>query len=487
MATSTQEEVIIKPQAGPQLQFLRSTADVVVYGGAAGGGKTWALLLDPLRFAALKPVAGFGAVIFRRTSPQITQEGGLWDEAGKIFPLARGVPNKTRLEWNWPQYKTRIRFAHMQYDQDRFNWQGSQIAYIGFDELTHFTEEQFFYMFSRNRSTSGVRPRIRATTNPDPDSWVKVFLAPWVDDTFPTPAVGGEIRYFIREGGNIVWLPQGATHPDMKSVTFIPANVYDNLALLKVNPEYLANLKALPLVERERLLNSNWNIRQEGKMFKREWFPLLDAIPGDIEERVRFWDKAATEAKKNSRRQGPDYTASVLLGRRTRGSHPRYLVLDATWDQLDPGGVEQLIKATAAQDGQEVKIRIEQEPGASGKSDVYNYVTNVLEGYDVDGIRATGPKEVRAAAFSAQAKVGNVGLLRSWWNNGYLNFLCAFPDELIHDDPVDASSGAFNEVLEDAPPGMLTLDTNPFDRVEISEDETPDPDDPYSVFWRTQG
>ena len=453
MATVTIEESTIAPQPGPQTQFLVSPADVVVYGGAAGGGKTWALLLDPLLFAALEPVSGFGAVIFRRTSPQITQEGGLWDEAGKIFPLAKGVPNKTRLEWNWPKYKTRIRFAHMQYDQDRFNWQGSQIAYIGFDELTHFTEEQFFYMFSRNRSTSGVKPRIRATTNPDPDSWVKAFLAPWVDETYPNPAKSGEIRFFIRESGNIVWLPAGVTHPDMKSVTFIPANVYDNPTLLKVNPEYLANLKALPLVERERLLNSNWNIRPEGKKFKREWFgTFFDDSPDliqelQIEKIARGWDKAATAApKKNSRRSGPDYTAGVKIGRRKEGLFPRYVVLDAQWEQLDPGGVESLIQSTAAQDGRDCYIYIEQEGGSSGKQDIFNFVTKVLTGYIAEGIPSSGSKELRADSFAAQCKVGNVGLVRGWWINGYLYFLCAFPDEAVHDDPVDASSLCFNQL-----------------------------------------
>jgi len=125
---------------------------------------------------------------------------------------------------------------------------------------------------------------------------------------------------------------------------------------------------------------------------------------------------------------------------------PRYVVIDALWEQVDPGGVETLIKTTALQDGRDVRIRIEQEGGSSGKQDIFNFVTKVLIGYDAEGIPSSGSKELRADTFAAQCKVGNVGLLRGWWNNGYLNFLCAFPSDDVHDDPVDASSLAFNQL-----------------------------------------
>jgi predicted phage terminase large subunit-like protein len=182
-------------------------------------------------------------------------------------------------------------------------------------------------------------------------------------------------------------------------------------------------------------------------MFKREWFSTyFTDPPDDIEMAIRFWDKAATKKKSTSRRDGPDYTAGVLIGRRKAGAFPRYVVLDAVWVQEDPGGVEQLIRETAARDGRETLVRWEEEPGASGKGDTFNYVTKVLVGYDCAGVRASGSKELRAGVFSAQCKVGNIGLVRSWWNNGYLNFLTAFPSETVHDDPVDASTGAFNEI-----------------------------------------
>lgn len=456
-------DIVIRPQDGPQKRFMETEADIVVYGGSAGGGKSWALLLDALYYAALEPVFGFGAVIFRRTSPQITQEGGLWDEAGKLYPYAGGTPKQTRLEYVWTEHRTKVRFAHMQYEGDRFNWQGSQIAYIGFDELTHFTEEQFFYMLSRNRSLCGVKPRVRATTNPDADSWVKRFLAPWVDEEWPQEdrAISGEVRWFIRDGGQIVWLKSGETHPEAKSVTFIRADIYDNKILLETNPEYLINLKSLPLIDRERLLNGNWSIRPEGgQYFKKHWFPVLDIRPEDIEAECRYWDKAATEiVPSSSKKQDPDYTASVLMGRRKPGAYPRYVVLDATWDRKSPGGVEKLIRQVAEHDdecytdgrgmlvhGKYVRVCIEEEAGSSGKDDTYTFVTKVLDGFDAHGKRATGSKEVRAKAPSAQAEQGNIALLKGSWNAAFLDFLEAFPNPKVHDDPVDGLSGAYGEV-----------------------------------------
>lgn len=434
MQPTTKRETTIRPQPGPQERYLACPADIVVYGGGAGGGKTWAILLDALRFAAIQPVTDFGAVIFRRTSPQITAQGGMWDASFQIYPLVGGKPNLTRLEWNWPQLHTRIRFSHMQYESDRFDWQGSEIPFIGFDELTHFEESQFFFLLSRNRSTCGVKPRIRATTNPDPDSWVKRFLAPWVDDTFPQPADSGEIRRFIRDNGQMRWMAKGESHPDSKSVTFIAASVYDNRKLLEVNPEYLANLKALPLIDRMRMLEGDWNIRAEGNLFKRHWFKLIPTPPAELNDCVRFWDCAATEA---TGKNDPDYTAGVKIGVR----QGKYVVLDAIFLRESPAVVEKTIKQTAMLDGLSVKIRMEQEPGSAGKKVIQDYA-KALDGFDFRGIPSTGSKVLRAGALSAQAEVGNVEIVQGWWNDFYLNTLCAFPSPDVHDDLVDASSGA---------------------------------------------
>ena len=143
----------IRPQAGAQERFLSSSADIAIYGEAAGGGKSFALLMEPLRHIGNEH---FGGVIFRRTSPQITNEGALWDEAGKLYPLVGGDARVGSLEYKFPSGSS-VSFRHLQYEATKHDWQGAQVAFIGFDELTHFTKLQFFYMLSRNRSTCCVR------------------------------------------------------------------------------------------------------------------------------------------------------------------------------------------------------------------------------------------------------------------------------------------------------------------------------------------
>lgn len=448
----TKQEVVIEPQPGPQTMFLTTSADIAGYGGAAGGGKSFGLLLESLRHINN---AGFNWVIFRRTYPMITAKGGLWDESSQLFPLVEGVSKQTTLEWEFPSGASG-KFAHMQYEKDKYDWQGAQICFIAFDELTHFLRSQVLYMFSRNRSTCGVKPYMRFTFNPDADSWVKKFFAPWVDEKWPEEerAQSGEIRWFIIENDEQVWLPKDGTYPNeeypfAKSITFIEADVYDNPILLEKDPGYLANLHALPLVERERLLKKNWQIRHEGgTKFKKHWFPVMEAIPDDLEKVVRYWDFAATEEMPaNSQRDGPDYTASVKLGRRKRGAYPRYIVLDATWDRKSPGKVEEMVKNVASQDGRGCPVYFEEEGGASGKSNTFNFKVRVLEGYEAHGIRSTGSKEVRANTFSSQAEAGNVAVLKAHWNDGYFGFLEPFPSAKVHDDPVDASSGAMEQLF----------------------------------------
>lgn len=273
----------IEPQPGFQMDFLSTPADIAIGGGAAGAGKTFALLLEPLRHIHNKD---FGAVIFRRTSPQIRSEGGLWDTSSSIYPLIGANPRETNLEWIFPS-GSGIKFSHMEYEKNVLDWQGSQVPFIGFDELTHFTEKQFFYLLSRNRSTCGVKPYVRATCNPDPDSWVAGFIEWWIDQDsgFPIKERAGKLRYFIKEGNSFVWgdskkevlekvphivkLMKEAneeTNPDdlVKSVTFIPGDIYSNKALLSKDPGYLANLMAQDEATKSQLLEGNWKIRIDG-------------------------------------------------------------------------------------------------------------------------------------------------------------------------------------------------------------------------------
>ena len=304
----------IKPQQGPQEKFLSTCADIAIYGGAAGGGKTWALIAEPLRHATRN--AGFGAVIFRRNATQVRNQGGLWDESMKLYPLLAGKPISHNLEWKFPIGGT-VKFAHLEHEQTVLNWQGSQIPLIGFDELTHFSESQFFYMLSRNRSLCGVRPYVRATTNPDADSWVAEFIAWWInqDTGFPIPERSGVLRYFIRVNDKIIWSSDpesligeyGATVMP-KSVTFIAASIHDNRKLMEADPGYLANLMALDQVSRERLLDGNWKVRKRfDGMFQKGWLKFADVRPATLNVYIMV-DPASSKKKKS------DNTAMAVIG-----------------------------------------------------------------------------------------------------------------------------------------------------------------------------
>ncbi|MDQ2787833.1 MAG: phage terminase large subunit [Chloroflexota bacterium] len=172
-----------------------------------------------------------------------------------------------------------------------------------------------------------------------------------------------------------------------------------------------------------------------GGLFQREWFPIVDAAPANART-VRFWDKAATAP--NRANPDPDWTRGARV---SITPDRRIYIEDMASIRADPGGVEALIAQTAALDGRRVAIRIEQEPGSSGKDVIDHYVTDVLLGHNVEGIRSTGDKTERASPVSSQAKVGNIALVRGDWNKDFLDEAVPFPLGK-HDDQVDAVSGA---------------------------------------------
>jgi hypothetical protein len=272
------EVKIIQPQKGYQVKCLSSSADIVIGGGAAGLGKTWGLLAEFLRHIDNPK---WGGVIFRRTSPQIRNEGGLWDTSMTMYPKVGAEPKESVLEWNFKK-GAKLKFSHLEHEKNVLDWQGSQIPFIGFDELTHFTESMFFYLLSRNRSVCGVKPYVRATCNPDPDSWVARLIEWWIDqDTgFPIPERDGVVRYFTKDGKNYIWgdtaeeviekawyfLEKVVAESDLdpkdfiKSITFISGSIYDNQELLKTDPGYLANLMAQDPDIKAQLLEGNWKV-----------------------------------------------------------------------------------------------------------------------------------------------------------------------------------------------------------------------------------
>jgi len=442
---------IIRPQSGPQTAFLETPADIAFYGGAAGGGKTFALLMEPLRHIQNPK---FSAVIFRRESTQVTNEGGLWDTASEIYPGIGGAPNENKLKFTFPK-GSRVRFAHLQHEKSKHNWQGAQVPFFGFDELTHFTWTQFTYMLSRNRSTCGVVPYIRAGCNPDPDSWVRDFIDWWIgDDGFAIDERSGVIRWFIVLGNEVIWAnskgylikkygkdidgEDEAIQP--KSFTFIKSNVYDNKILLKQNPEYLANLMAMPRVDRERLLGGNWDIRPvSGLFFQRAWIEIVDELPPRDElETIRYWDRAATEKTPDN---DPSWTAGVKQSyHETSGIT---FIEHVEKFQGTPATVRNNVKNLAIQDTVNCIVGIEQDPGQAGKAEAESYL-DLLPQFNVKINVVRESKANRAKPVSAQAEHGRLKLLRGPWNKAFLDKLESFDGtDKGHMDEVDAMSGGY--------------------------------------------
>lgn len=387
--------------------------------------------------------------------------GGLWDASQELYRQYPGaMPRKTpHPQWVFPR-GAKVSFRHLERDDSVFGFQGSEICLIEFDELTHFSEKQFFYMLSRNRSTCGVKPYVRCSTNPDSDSWVASFIQWWWDPEtgYAIPERSGKIRYMARINEEIVWgdTPEEViktaeesdydvkiTKNDIKSVSFVLSTVYDNQVLLKADPGYMANLKALSVVERERLLLGNWKIKPAaGLFFPRSALPeLLQDIPNDVVRWVRGWDLAATDQDEGG---DPAYTASVLLGKRKNG---RYVIADATNHRLKAEKVRVTVKQCAVTDKakyKRVRIRMSKDPGQAGKEQAQSY-TKMLAGFSVHFVSESGSKEARAEPFAAQWQAGNVDVVAGPWTEALLGQYESFP-ESKYKDMVDAGANAFNEL-----------------------------------------
>jgi len=465
---STPAETVFGPQPGPQSEFAATPADVAVFGGQAGGGKSFWLVMEPLRHCHR---ARFGAVFFRQTYNQIMEVGGLWDEASGIYPHYGGRSLISKSRWIFPS-GAKVRFAHMDRDETLHkDWDGAQIPLICFDQLEHFTWKQFFYLFSRNRTTCGIRPYIRATCNPRRDHWLRDFMDWWIDNReieeipaeyieeckkqgrhcgpgFPRWDRSGIIRYFCVIKNVVHWadtrqelLDEFGEDTEPKTFTFIPSQLTDNKKLIEADPGYSANLRALPEVDQQRLGQGNWNaVEQAGTIFKRIWFEIVDPseVPPMTDE-IRYWDRAATETEPGKEDEA-SWTAGVRMGIDAREC---CWITDVVKFQLTPGAVEDAVKNTATQDGRKIRVGIEEDPGQAGVSESRKYI-KLLKGYAVTLNPVGQSKLVRARPLSAYAFHGLVKIVRAPWNEAFLDELVKFDGtKTCQSDQTDSASGAF--------------------------------------------
>ncbi len=431
--------VLWRPNPGAQTKFLASSSFEALYGGAAGGGKSHALLMGALRHVDRPDYRAL-----RRTYTELYRS--LIAESYKYYPAAGGKSVMSpQPQWRFPSGAV-IEFGHLQHDKDVHDYQSAQYQYMGFDELTHFTEAQYRYMLSRLRGDVPVRVRSGSNPGGEGHDWVYRRFAPWLnrepDYIGPRAAPGETMWYVNTENDGEVWVPRDT--PGALSRVFVPARLVDNPY---VHASYADVLNSLDRVDRARLRDGDWLARPAaGEYFKRHWFETVDAFPIEPMSIVRWWDRAATEKKPG---KDPDWTVGLKMARTKRGM---FFVLDVIRFQERPAEVERIIKATTDTDGRGVAVYLSRDPGSAGEFEA-DYYLRVLAGYDVHTERETGDKVTRSKPVSAQAEAKNVKLLKGAWNTRFLDELEQFP-EGGHDDQVDAFSGAFSVL---APVGELSV------------------------------
>lgn len=226
-----------------------------LYGGAAGGGKSDALVIEALRQVQVPYYKG---LILRKTFPQLAE---LIDKTLHYYPRAfpRARYNGSSHTWTFPS-GAKIIFGAMQYTKDRTKYQGQAYDFVAFDELTHFTFDEYSYLFSRNRPNGpGTRVYIRATANPGGVGHG------WVKERFITAAPP---MHTIWE--DVAWRYQaGQEHTARQGRIFVPSSVFDNPALLANDPQYVQHLASMPEAERKALLYGDWDTFS-GQVFT-EW------------------------------------------------------------------------------------------------------------------------------------------------------------------------------------------------------------------------
>ncbi len=418
---------------------------------------------------------GYGGIIFRRTYPQIKNEGGLWDESQDIYPLLDGKPNQSSFSWRFPAGST-LTFSHMQHEDDRLQYDGSQIQFIGFDQLEQFTEQQFFYLLTRNRNrtSNGVRPYVRATCNPMPDHWLGEFIAWWIDsEGYIIKERCGIVRWFVRLNKKVHW---GNSYEEMrtrfpsqrpKSFTFILATVYDNKILLKNDPGYLGQLYAQDNVEFMRLhgegegvdnRGGNWHAKPEaGKFFHEDWFQVIsrDKIPQAAPlSDLLYWDLAATERElAGTSTRPPSHTACIQM----RKHAGLVYIIFADWFMKGPAVVERRFLDTTRAQQRETgrgKLRVfwEMEPGSAGKREAFRLQRELMHPLGgqqrieiARAVPSRGDKMERARPFAAAAKNGLVYVMEASWTKHLISHLHNQPQ---HDqDLMDCCSGSYTQIL----------------------------------------
>jgi predicted phage terminase large subunit-like protein len=405
------------PSAKQQLFLLVNNLEAF-YGGAAGGGKSDALLMAALQYA---DCPGYNAIILRDSYQNLIMADGLIPRAIEwLLPTDAKIHDEGK-KWSFPSGAT-LSFGYLSGPRDHFNYQSAAFQFIGIDEMVNIRKNQALYMFSRLRKPKGMADklksiplRFRGASNPPARE--QLSTGAWVKERYIDP----ETR--------------------AKDTIFISAKLKDNRYLDQ--EAYIESLNQLDPITRAQLLNGDWNIKPEGRMFQDYWFKIIDQMPSQdqIISTIRFWDFAATEEKKTNKE--PCYTAGCKMSKTKNG---QYIISSMIRERKEPAYLEALVRQTADMDGKQVPIYAEQEGGSGGKITISHFHRNVVPDFVFSGASTNGKSKLeRAAPFASQAEAGNILLLRGYWNKAFLDEATEFPDGSFKDQ-IDAADGAYSKL-----------------------------------------
>lgn len=404
----------------------------VLFGGAAGGGKSEGILASAAQYV---DVPEYSALIFRRTFRDLALPGALMSRSKQWWASTDAKYDSQNYKWTFPSGAT-IQFGYMEHDGDWLRYQSSEFQYIGFDELSQFPQEAYLYMFSRLRRLRGsdVPIRMRGATNP-----------------------GGPGHAWVKKRWN---LPSGRTGD--RNRVFVPSFLDDNPHLDQ--HVYEISMSQLSEMTYAQLRRGDWDAQAFGGKFDPAWFQVIDR--GDVpeavywERQVRHWDLASSRPTEDN--PDPDWTAGARVIRVSRlptrtlerlkdlGSEipppPYWVIMDVARTRQDAGGVEEFVSAHAHSDGRIVPVSFEQERGASGKLVIESYRRHVLPGFRISRLWAQGDKESRARPVAARAREGKVFIVDGPWVEPFLDEVGLFGIKDVHDDQIDAVSGAFHQL-----------------------------------------
>lgn len=407
----------------------------VLYGGSAGGGKSSGLLAAAAQYV---DIPGYAAVIFRKKFSDLALPGALISRSHEWWDASDARWIDKEHKWEFPSGAT-VQFGYMEHDGDETRYQSAEFQFVGFDELTQIKEHQYRYMFSRLRRLEGVQVplRMRGATNP-----------------------GGVGHEWVRDRWNLPYGPK----KDTPNRVFVSASRSDNPYL--DHATYEMGLDELDALQYAQLADGDWDATGSGGIFNPQDFEIIrmDQLPAPKFRgpTVRHWDFGSSD--KTSENPDPDRSAGAKVGKlytcpeviakslKAQGleipSPPYWVIYDiAKTEKIgNPGAVEDLVTYCASLDGMGVAQSIEQERGASGKHTIHAYRKYVLPGFRVLGLWARGSKHDRARVVSQQASNKRVFLLDGPWNDSFMFEAGAFGIKGVHDDQIDAVSGAFQQL-----------------------------------------